>query len=81
MKNTQTGESTGRRILLDHHEEIGATPEKIFPLLCPAAEYDWIENWDCELVFSRSGVNEEGCIFTDRSWRRSCSALICPTYG
>jgi hypothetical protein len=57
---------TGRRVLLDHQEEIGAPPEDIFPLLCPVAEYDWIENWDCRVAFTRSGVNEEGCIFTEQ---------------
>jgi len=35
----------------------------IWPLLCPVREYDWIEDWDCEMVKSDSGVNELGCIF------------------
>ncbi len=54
-----------RRIFLTHTEEIHAPAGKVFPLLCPVAEYDWIENWDCRLVYSESGVNEEGCIFTE----------------
>ena len=44
--------------------EIEATPEKIFPLLCPVKEFDWIEVWDCDVVFSESGVMENLCVFT-----------------
>ena len=39
------------------------SPEEIFPLLCPVKEYDWIEHWKCDLLYSESGVNELGCIF------------------
>lgn len=39
------------------------SPKEIFPLLCPVREYDWIEQWDCELLYTESGVNELGCVF------------------
>lgn len=42
---------------------LDAEPERVFPLLCPVLEYDWIEDWSCELLHSVSGVAEEGCIF------------------
>jgi hypothetical protein len=42
---------------------VDASPERIFPLLCPVREYDWIDGWACQLVHSRSGVVEEGCVF------------------
>jgi hypothetical protein len=42
---------------------VHATPERVFPLLCPVREYDWIDGWDCRLVHSKSGLVEEGCIF------------------
>ena len=42
---------------------ISGTPEQVFPLLCPVREYDWIEDWDCVMVFSTSGIAELGCIF------------------
>jgi len=48
-------------------QHVRAEPEAIFPLLCPVREYDWIPAWECELVFTASGVAEEGCVFrTDR---------------
>ncbi len=43
--------------------QLDAPPERVFPLLCPVLEYDWIEDWRCEVLHSVSGVAEEGCIF------------------
>ena len=40
-----------------------AAPETVFPLLCPVREYDWIEDWNCVMVFSASGIAEVGCVF------------------
>jgi len=43
---------------------INSNPKRVFPLLCPVREFDWIEKWDCEMIFSKSGVAELGCIFS-----------------
>lgn len=40
-----------------------APPERIFPLLCPVREYDWIPEWRCGVIHSRSGFAEDGCVF------------------
>ncbi len=45
-------------------ESVAASPDRVFPLLCPVREYEWIDGWDCRLVYSKSGLVEEGCIFT-----------------
>jgi Polyketide cyclase / dehydrase and lipid transport len=42
------------------------SPEAIFPLLCPVREYEWIPGWDCEMVFSKSGVAEKGAVFATK---------------
>lgn len=39
------------------------TPERVFPLLCPVREYDWIDGWSCEMVYADTGVAELGGIF------------------
>lgn len=39
------------------------SPEKLFPLLCPTTEYDWIPNWNGELLHSKSGLAEYNAIF------------------
>ncbi len=44
-----------------------AVPETVFPLLCPVREYDWIPKWDCELLYTDSGVAELGCVFSTRT--------------
>jgi hypothetical protein len=53
------------RVICQHQETIAAPPEQIFPLLCPIEEYKWIDGWDCELVYSESGVVEDNCIFRE----------------
>lgn len=40
-----------------------AIPADVFPLLCPVREYEWIEPWSCDMVFSASGVAENNAIF------------------
>ncbi len=39
------------------------SPEKIFPLLCPAREADWIPGWDSELIYTKTGYAEDKCVF------------------
>lgn len=41
-----------------------AGPEKVFPLLCPVREADWVPGWQYRLIYSQSGVAELGCVFT-----------------
>ena len=49
-------------------QHVSAEPDVIFPLLCPVREFDWIPVWDCEIVYTESGVAEEGCVFqTDKA--------------
>jgi hypothetical protein len=39
-------------------------PSKVFPLLCPVREKDWIDGWEYEMIYSKSGLAEYGCVFT-----------------
>jgi hypothetical protein len=45
--------------------EIMLSPCKIFPLACPVEELRWIPEWDYQLIYSKSGVNEANCIFNE----------------
>ena len=45
-------------------QTLSGTPDRVFPLLCPVREYEWLENWDCGLIYTRSGVAELDCVFT-----------------
>jgi hypothetical protein len=44
-------------------QKINASPEQVFPLLCPTMEYKWIQPWKCEMIYSKSGYAEDNCIF------------------
>lgn len=59
------GRPGNKRVYASLQEEIEAVPAVVFPLLCPVEEYRWINGWSCTLVYAKSGVNEEGCIFTE----------------
>jgi len=55
------------RRVFSGRQNVSAPPEAVFPLLCPVREYDWIPDWDCRLLYTESGVAEDGCVFqTDR---------------
>jgi len=43
-----------------------ATPEQVFPLLCPIREREWIEGWRAEAVHTASGYAEHGALFRTR---------------
>jgi len=52
-----------KRSISSYARHIAASPERAFPLLCPIREYEWIERWRCDLVYSDSGVAEPDCVF------------------
>lgn len=52
-----------KRVRFAQSMTVHATPEEIFPLLCPVREFDWIPHWDCEVIYTESGVAERGCVF------------------
>lgn len=55
-----------KREIKKHTQKYPAPPEKVFPLLCPVREYEWIDGWNCRMIFSESGLAEEGCVFTTK---------------
>ena len=52
-----------KRVIRTAALKLAGPPWKVFPLLCPTREYDWIEGWRCDLIYSESGLAEDGCIF------------------
>lgn len=51
------------RVSRAYTQSLVAPPERVFPLLCPVREADWIQGWDPLLVVSTSGVAEPDCVF------------------
>lgn len=56
------------RITRHYTQRIEAPPARVFPLLCPVREADWLEGWGeiVEMVHSDSGLAEDGCVFLTR---------------
>jgi hypothetical protein len=52
------------RKVVRHEAVIQASVEKVFSLLCPVREYEWIQGWSCNLKYSDSGTAEKGAVFT-----------------
>lgn len=44
-------------------QRLVAEPARVFPLLCPVREADWIEGWDPVAVYADSGLAERDCVF------------------
>lgn len=54
---------TALRTVKTAKQHLLAPLDKVFPLLCPTREYEWIETWKCRIVHSESGFAELDCIF------------------
>jgi hypothetical protein len=52
------------RVARQYTQTIAATPDQVFPLLCPVREADYLPGWKYCLVYSQSGLAELGCVFT-----------------
>lgn len=53
-----------KRITRAYRQTINTSPEKVFPLLCPVREAEWLDGWQYNMIFSESGLVEEGAIFS-----------------
>lgn len=52
-----------RRVTRSYTQRLVAEPDRVFPLLCPVREAEWIEGWNPRIVYSESGVAEPDCVF------------------
>lgn len=55
------------RIETRFSHRISAPPDKVFPLLCPVRESEWLEGWDCKILYTETGRAENNCVFTTDS--------------
>lgn len=53
-----------KRVSHDYIQTNDASPEKVFPLLCPVREAEWVPGCQYRLIYSESGMAEDGCVFT-----------------
>ena len=38
-------------------------PDKVFPLLCPVRESEWLPHFKAKVIYSSTGISEDGAIF------------------
>ena len=55
--------SKPNRVTRTYTQKLVAPPDRVFPLLCPVREADWIEGWNPTAVWSHSGLAETDCVF------------------
>ncbi len=55
---------TAKRITRTYRQTINATPDRVFPLLCPVREAEWLDGWRYSMIYSQSGLVEEGAVFS-----------------
>ncbi len=51
------------RVTRSYVQKIRAHPAKVFALLCPVREAEWVKGWDPLVVYTRSGLAETECVF------------------
>lgn len=54
----------GARLVRNFRQTLGARPERIFPLLCPVRESEWLPGWEAHMIHSLSGLAEPGAVFS-----------------
>ena len=55
---------TAKRKVFSYTQTINTVPEKIFPLLCPVREVEWLDGWTYKMIYSVSGLAELGAVFS-----------------
>jgi hypothetical protein len=53
-----------RRTTKTYCQTIHAIPERVFPLLCPVREAEWLDGCQYTMIYSESGLVEEGAVFS-----------------
>ena len=66
MPETINPSFKAKHITRSYEQTINAEPVKVFDLLCPVKEAEWLDGWDYLLLHSESGFAEEGCVFLSR---------------
>lgn len=51
------------RVTHEYTQTNCAAPQRVFPLLCPVREAEWVPGWGYRIIYSASGVAEKGCVF------------------
>ena len=56
-----------QRVVRSYRQTIEAPPDAVFPLLCPVREAEWLDGWAFTMLYSASGLVEDGAVFSTSS--------------
>ncbi len=59
----QSPNSPAARLTREYRQTLHAAPERVFPLLCPEREKEWLPGWDARTIYSVSGRAEPHAVF------------------
>jgi hypothetical protein len=59
----QTTTFESRRVVRSFRQVIDGAADAVFPLLCPVREVDWLDGWSYRMIYSASGLVEDGAVF------------------
>jgi hypothetical protein len=54
------------RLQRRYRQTLCAPPQRVFPLLCPEREREWLPGWEARWIHSASGLAEAGAVFATR---------------
>ena len=52
-----------KRISRTYKQINAGQPGKVFPLLCPVRESEWLPHFKAKVIYSSTGISEDGAIF------------------
>jgi hypothetical protein len=56
----------GTRLTREYRQTINASHERVFPLLCPEREKEWLPGWEARWIHCDSGLAEPRAVFATR---------------
>jgi hypothetical protein len=51
------------KVTRTYTQKMVAAAARVFPLLCPVRELEWVPGWPLKAAFTESGVAERDCVF------------------
>ena len=69
-----------QRVVRKHTIQINASTEKVFPLLCPVRESEWLPGFHSKTVYSDSGISELDAVFLTHEDTSNEAVWTIPVY-
>jgi hypothetical protein len=63
-----------------HNINILGDTQTVFKAFCPIAEKEWVPNWECTMLYSKTGIAEKNCIFTTKNDNMPEMIWVCSVY-